>query len=88
MRLVLAGVRFSGRYGQVWEDYLRGRLEMGARMRFPKVKTGVRRDDMWIQISPAYVHLPFDETKRTWQKTAHTLLKHLKDVPTTHEPHS
>ena len=88
MRLVLAGVRFSGRYGQVWEDYLRGRLEMGARMRFPKVETGVRRDDMWIQISPAYMLLPFDETKRTWQKTAHTLLKHLKDVPTSHEPHS
>jgi hypothetical protein len=30
MRLVLAGVRFSGRYGREWEDYLRGRLEMGS----------------------------------------------------------
>ncbi len=35
MRLVLAGVKFSGRYGREWEDYLRGRLEMGARMKFP-----------------------------------------------------
>ncbi len=35
MRLVPAGVRFSGRYGREWEDYLRGRLEMGARMKFP-----------------------------------------------------
>jgi len=88
MRLVLAGVRFSGRYGREWEDYLRGRLEMGARMKFPKVETGVRRDDVWIQISPAYMLLPFDETKRTWQRKAHTLLKHLKDVPTSHNPHS
>jgi hypothetical protein len=45
--------------------HLRGRLEMGARMKFPKVETGVRRDDVWIQISPAYMLLPFDETKRT-----------------------
>jgi len=73
MRLVLAGVEFAGRRGWEWEGYLRGRLEMGARMRFPKVETGVRRDDVWIQISPAYMLLPFDETKRTWQKTAHTL---------------
>jgi hypothetical protein len=41
-------------------------------MKFPKVETGVRRDDVWIQISPAYMLLPFDETKRTRQKTAHT----------------
>jgi len=46
---------------------------MGARMKFPKVETGVRRDDVWIQISPAYMPLPFDETKRTRQKMAHTL---------------
>ena len=88
MRLVLAGVRFSGRYGREWEDYLRGKLEMGARMKFPKVETGVRRDDVWIQISPAYMLLPFDETKRTWQRKAHTLLKHLRDIPTSHNPHS
>jgi len=88
MRLVLAGTRFSGRYGQEWEDYLRGRLEIGARMKFPKVETGARRDDLWIQISPAYMLLPFDETKRTWQKMAYTLLKHLKDIPTSHNPHS
>jgi hypothetical protein len=88
MRLVLAGTRFSGRYGQEWEGYLRGRLKMGARMKFPKVETGVRRDDVWIQISPAYMLLPFDETKRTWQKKAHTLLRHVKDVPTSHNPHS
>jgi len=88
MRLVLAGVRFSGRYGREWEDYLRGKLEMGARMKFPKVEAGVRRDDLWIQISPAYMLLPFDETKRTWQRKAHTLLKHLKDIPTSHNPHS
>jgi hypothetical protein len=87
MRLVLAGVRFSGRYGREWEDYLRGKLEMGARMKFPKVEA-VRRDDLWIQISPAYMLLPFDETKRTWQRKAHTLLKHLKDIPTSHNPHS
>jgi hypothetical protein len=87
MRLVLAGVRFSGRRGREWEGYLRGRLGMGARMRFPKVEAGVRRDDVWIQISPAYMLLPFDETRRTWQRMAHTLLKHLKDVPTSHEPH-
>jgi len=87
MRLVLAGVRFSGRYGREWEGYLRGRLEMGARMKFPKVEA-VRRDDVWIQISPAYMLLPFDETKRTWQRKAHTLLKHLKDIPTSHNPHS
>jgi len=42
-------------------------------MKFPKVETGVGRDDVWIQISPAYMFLPFDETKRTWQKMAHTL---------------
>ena len=88
MRLVLAGVRFSGRRAQEWEGYLRGRLGMGARMRFPKVEAGVRRDDVWIQVSPAYMLLPFDETRRTWQRMAHTLLKHLKDVPTSHEPHS
>ncbi len=35
IRLVLAGVKFSGRYGRGWEGYLRGRLEMGARMKFP-----------------------------------------------------
>ncbi len=87
MRLVLAGVRFSGRYGREWEDYLRGRLEMGARMKFPKVEAA-RRDDVWIQISPAYMLLPFDETKRTWQRMAYTLLKHLKDIPTSHSPHS
>jgi hypothetical protein len=87
MRLVLAGVEFAGRRRREWEDYLRGRLEMGARMKFPKV-SGVRRDDVWIQISPAYMLLPFDETRRTWQKMAHTLLKHLKDVPTSHNPHS
>jgi len=46
MRLVLAGVRFSGRYGREWEVYPRGRLKMGARMKFPKVETGVRRDDV------------------------------------------
>ena len=86
MRLVLVGVGFSGRYGQVWEDYLRGRLEMGARMRFPKVETGVRRDDVWIQISPAYMLLPFDETKRTWQRSAYTLLKYVPDIPTHYKP--
>ncbi len=88
MRLVLAGVKFSGRYGREWEGYLRGRLEMGARMKFPKVETGVRRDDVWIQISPAYMLLPFDETKRRWQRKAHTLLKFIKDIPTSHNPHS
>ncbi len=71
MRLVLAGVEFASRRGQEWEGYLRGRLEMGARMKFPKVETGVRRDDVWIQISPAYMLLPFDETKRTWQRAAY-----------------
>ena len=86
MRLVLAGVRFSGRYGREWEDYLRGRLEMGARMKFPKVETGVRRDDVWIQISPAYMLLPFDETKRTWQRAAYTLLKYVPDIPTHYKP--
>jgi hypothetical protein len=86
MRLVLAGVGFSGRYGQVWEDYLRGRLEMGARMWFPKVETGVRRDDVWIQISPAYMLLPFVETKRTWQRSAYTLLKYIPDIPTHYKP--
>ena len=40
-------------------------------MKFPKVETGVGRDDVWIQISPAYLLQPFDETKRTRQKTAH-----------------
>ncbi len=40
MRLVLAGVEFAGRRGRGWEDYLRGRLEMGARMKFPKVEAG------------------------------------------------
>ncbi len=29
MRLALAGVEFAGRRGRGWEDYLRGRLEMG-----------------------------------------------------------
>jgi hypothetical protein len=87
MRLVLAGVEFAGRRGREWEDYLRGKLEMGARMKFPKVEAA-RRDDLWIQISPAYMLLPFDETKRTWQRKAHTLLKHLKDIPTSHNPHS
>ena len=89
MRLaVLAGVKFSGRYGREWEDYLRGHLNMGARMRFLKIETGVRRDDLWIQISPAYMLLPFDETKRRWQRKAHTLLKFIKDIPTSHNPHS
>ena len=55
MRLVLAGVEFAGRRGREWEDYLRGRLEMGARMKFPKVETGVRRDDVWIQITRRHV---------------------------------
>jgi hypothetical protein len=85
MRLVLAGVEFSGRYGQEWEGYLRGRLKMGARMKFPKV-SGVRRDDVWIQISPAYMLLPFDETKRTWQRSAYTLLKYIPDIPTHYKP--
>jgi len=40
MRLVLAGVEFAGRRGREWEDYMRGRLGMGARMKFPKVETG------------------------------------------------
>ncbi len=40
-------------------------------MKFPKVETGVRRDDVWIQISPAYMPLPFDETKRTRQRAAY-----------------
>ena len=44
---------------------------MGARMKFSKVETGVRRDDVWIQISSAYMLLPFDEAKRTRQKTTH-----------------
>ena len=57
-------------------------------MKFSKVETGVRRDDVWIQISPAYMLLPFDETKRTWQRKAHTLLKFIKDIPTSHNPHS
>ncbi len=51
--------------------HLRGRLGMGARMKFPKVETGLGRDDVWIQISPACMLLPFDEAKRTRQKTAH-----------------
>jgi hypothetical protein len=86
MRLVLAGVEFAGRRGREWEGYLRGRLEMGARMRFIKVETGVRRDDVWIQISPAYMLLPFDETKRTWQRSAYTLLKYVPDIPTHYKP--
>jgi hypothetical protein len=86
MRLVLAGVEFAGRRGREWEGYLRGRLEMGARMKFPKVETGVRRDDVWIQISPAYMLLPFDETKRTWQRAAYTLLKYVLDIPTHYKP--
>ncbi|MFZ8812232.1 MAG: hypothetical protein ACO2PN_29540 [Pyrobaculum sp.] len=86
MRLILAGVRFSGHRGREWEDYLRGRLEMGARMKFPKVETGVRRDDVWIQISPAYMLLPFDETKRRWQRSAYTLLKYIPDIPTHYKP--
>jgi hypothetical protein len=72
MRLVLAGVRFSGRYGREWVGICAAGWRW-ARMKFPKVETGVRRDDVWIQTSPAYMLLPFDETKRTWQKTAHTL---------------
>jgi len=86
MRLVLAGVEFAGRRGREWEDYLCGRLEMGARMKFPKVETGVRRDDVWIQISPAYMLLPFDETKRRWQRSAYTLLKYIPDIPTHYKP--
>ncbi len=35
MRLVLAGVKFASRRGREWGGYLRGRLEMGARMKFP-----------------------------------------------------
>jgi hypothetical protein len=58
--------------------HLRGRLEMGARIKFPKVETDVRRDDMWIQRSPAYMLLPFDETKRTRQRppTSEVRLRH------------
>ncbi len=51
-------------------------------MKFSKVETGVRRDDVWIQISPAYMLLPLDETKRTWQTAAYTLLKYVPDIPT------
>ncbi|MFZ8810804.1 MAG: hypothetical protein ACO2PN_22195 [Pyrobaculum sp.] len=85
MRLVLAGTKFSGQHRQEWEDYLRGKLEMGARMKFPKVEAA-RRDDLWIQISPAYMLLPFDETKRRWQRVAYTLLKYVPDIPTHYKP--
>ncbi len=40
-------------------------------MKFPKVETGVRRDDVWIQISPAYMLLPSGEAKRTRQRAAY-----------------
>ncbi len=48
-------------------------------MKFPKVETGVRRDDVWIQISPAYMLLPSGEAKRTRQRppTSEVRLRHL-----------
>ncbi len=47
MRLVLAGVRFSGIRAGVGGLSARQAGD-GARMKFPKVETGVRRDDVWI----------------------------------------
>ncbi len=44
----------------------------------------MRRDDVWIQISPAYMLLPFDE--RTRQRAAYTLLKYVPDIPTHYKP--
>ncbi len=46
----------------------------------------MRRDNVWIQMSPAYMLLPFDETKRTRQRAAYTLLKYVPDIPTHYKP--
>ncbi len=55
-------------------------------MKFSKVEAGVKRDDVWIQISPAYMLLPSGEAKRTRQRAAYTLLKYVSDISTHYKP--
>ncbi len=87
MWILLAGVEFVGSYASCWEDYVRRRrVGMGARTPFPRVEVGVELD-VDIRISPAYLLLPFEETKRTWQRNAPTLLKYIPKIPTALDPH-
>jgi len=87
MWILLAGVEFVGSYASCWEDYVRRRrVGMGARTRFPWLDVGVELD-VDIRISPAYLLLPFEETKRTWQRNAPTLLRYIPEIPTAVDPH-
>jgi hypothetical protein len=87
MWILLAGVEFVGSYASCWEDYVRRRrVGMGARTPFPRLDVGVELD-VDIRISPAYLLLPFEETKRTWQRNAPTLLKYIPEIPTALDPH-
>jgi len=87
MWILLAGVEFVGSYASCWEDYVRRRrVGMGARTPFPWLDVGVELD-VDIRISPAYLLLPFEETKRTWQRNASTLLRYIPEIPTAVDPH-
>jgi len=87
MWILLAGVEFVGSYASCWEDYVRRRrVGMGARTPFPWLDVGVELD-VDIRISPAYLLLPFEETKRTWQRNAPTLLRYIPEIPTALDPH-
>jgi hypothetical protein len=87
MWILLAGVEFEGECAPLWEDYIRRRrVGMGACTRFPRLNADIELD-VDIRISPAYLLLPFEETKRTWQKNAPTLLKYIPEIPTALDPH-
>jgi len=87
MWILLAGVEFEGECAPLWEDYVRRRrVGMGARTPFPRVDVGLELD-VDIRISPAYMLLPFDDVKRSWQRNAPTLLKYIPEIPTALDPH-
>jgi hypothetical protein len=87
MWILLAGVEFEGECAPLWEDYIRRRrVGMGARTPFLWLDVGVELD-VDIRISPAYLLLPFEETKRTWQRNTPTLLRYISEIPTALDPH-
>jgi hypothetical protein len=87
MWILLTGVEFEGECAPLWEDYVRRlRVGMGPRTPFPWVEVGVELD-VDIRISPAYLLLPFNDVKRSWQRNAPTLLKYIPEIPTAVDPH-
>jgi len=85
----LLGVKFEGERGEEWRAYVeRCRLNLGARMKFPRVDVGEELRGVRIRLSPAALLLPFDRYREAWRINAPTLYKATGGViPTRAHPH-